>query len=269
VCQQLSGVAHVAVGYELTVMLVADRGIVHATNDTHRSVRIASPSVGCMHSDTQSTALNIAILGTGGMAEALGQGWARAGNRITIGGRSADRADALARRIGGETRSGSLRYAATGRDAVLLAVTWGGVADTLRGAGAAEGTLAGTTLIDCTNAVEHGVGTMRADIPDSAAQRIAAQAPGAHIVKAFNVFPADTWTTAPPTTDPASQPVVALAGDHPASVALVSRLVLDVGATPAVLGSLHRARQIEEVAGFVIGLAFSGHDPASAVPTIR
>nr|WP_228561756.1 hypothetical protein [Catenulispora rubra] len=42
----------------------------------------------------------------------------------------------------------------------------------------------------------------------------------------------------------------------------------DVGAVPAVFGTLDRVRQLEEVAGFVIGLAFSGTDPNSAVPCV-
>lgn len=45
-------------------------------------------------------------------------------------------------------------------------------------------------------------------------------------------------------------------------------LVRDVGGTPAVLGALDRVRQLEEVAGFVIGLSFAGFDPRSAVPGV-
>jgi hypothetical protein len=35
-----------------------------------------------------------------------------------------------------------------------------------------------------------------------------------------------------------------------------------------VLGTLDRVRQLEEVAGFVIGLAFAGVDPQSAIPAV-
>ncbi|MFB8757767.1 hypothetical protein [Streptomyces nigra] len=41
-----------------------------------------------------------------------------------------------------------------------------------------------------------------------------------------------------------------------------------MGGTPATLGTLDRVRQLEEVAGFVIGLAFAGVDPDSAVPVV-
>ena len=62
---------------------------------------------------------------------------------------------------------------------------------------------------------------------------------------------------------------VAMCGDDPAALRTVGQLVRDVGGVPAVLGSLDRARQLEEVAGFVIGLAFAGADPRFAVPSVR
>jgi hypothetical protein len=61
---------------------------------------------------------------------------------------------------------------------------------------------------------------------------------------------------------------VAICGDDPDALRVTSRLVRDVGAVPVVLGSLARARQLEEVAGFVIGLAFGGTDPSSAIPNV-
>ncbi|MEY9854641.1 putative dinucleotide-binding enzyme [Catenulispora sp. GAS73] len=61
---------------------------------------------------------------------------------------------------------------------------------------------------------------------------------------------------------------MAICGDDPAAVRLVGRLVRDVGAVPAVFGTLDRVRQLEEAAGFVIGLAFAGTDPNSAIPRV-
>ncbi|MGH3488917.1 MAG: hypothetical protein ACRDP8_13525 [Actinopolymorphaceae bacterium] len=61
---------------------------------------------------------------------------------------------------------------------------------------------------------------------------------------------------------------VAMCGDDQAALGLISELVRDVGGAPAVLGPLDRVRQLEEVAGFVIGLAFAGSDPNSAIPHV-
>lgn len=205
--------------------------------------------------------MRIGILGTGMMAEALGSRWVSAGHDIVVAGRSSQKAVGLAGRLGGGARAVSLREAVTGADAVLLAVTWNGVTDILRDAGAADGTLAGTTLIDPTNAIEHGVGVLLDPPGTSGAERAAALAPGAHVVKAFHLFPADQWS------DPDSRPVtVAICGDDPHALLTTEALVRDAGSTAAVLGPLTRARQLEEAAGFIIGLAFQGIDPHSAVP---
>jgi predicted dinucleotide-binding enzyme len=203
--------------------------------------------------------MRIGILGTGTLAVALGTRWVRAGHEVLVGGRSPDKAAAAAARMG-EARAVTPPEAVAERDAVLLAVSWQGVPDALRTAGAAGGSLAGTPLIDPTNAVAHGVGELLTPDGRSAAEHVAGWAPGARVVKAFHLFPADQW-------DEGRAPVtVALAGDHEDALRITADLVRDAGARPAVLGGLRRARQLEEVAGFVIGLAFSGIDPGSAVP---
>jgi predicted dinucleotide-binding enzyme len=61
---------------------------------------------------------------------------------------------------------------------------------------------------------------------------------------------------------------VAICGDDQGALDTVGALVHDAGGAPAVLGSLKRSRQLEEIAGFVIGLAFKGVDPRSAVPHV-
>ncbi|SNQ49802.1 conserved hypothetical protein [Frankia canadensis] len=213
--------------------------------------------------------MRIGILGTGTLAEGLGRGWSQAGHELVIGGRSRARADALAERLGGTAHAATPRDAVAGCDAVLLAVLWAGIEEILSSAGAAEGTLAGVPLIDPTNAVEHGVGVL---LPErhAAADRTAACAPGAHVVKAFHLFAADQWTRRPADGGhDVPTPTVAICGDDAAALHVTSELIRDVGGEPAVLGPLSRARQLEEVAGFVIGLAFAGFDPASAVPHIQ
>ena len=197
--------------------------------------------------------MRIGILGTGVLASALATGWSRAGHDITIGGRSPEKAAAIADAVGGTVSP--VPEVAAEADAVLLAVSWTGVTQTLR----AAGPLDGVPLIDPTNAVEHGVGFLQA----SPAEHIAALVPGAHVVKAFHLFPAGLWTE--PGTDKAT---VAMCGDDQRALRMVGTLITDVGGTPVVLGGLDRARQLEEVAGFVIGLAFSGIDPRSAVPSV-
>lgn len=201
--------------------------------------------------------MRIGILGTGTLAAALGTAWVRAGHDVTIGGRSPTKAQALAHRLG--ARAGTVRDAVAECAAVLLAVPWYAVADVLHSAGSLDGTV----LIDPTNAVEHGVGVLLTGPGGSGAQRIAALAPGAHVVKAFHLHPAGHWAS------PGDAVMtVAMCGDDPAALRIAGELVRAAGGVPAVLGSLSRARQLEEVAGFVIGLAFRGVDPNSAIPRL-
>ncbi|MFC7381439.1 NADPH-dependent F420 reductase [Sphaerisporangium rhizosphaerae] len=210
--------------------------------------------------------MRIGILGTGSLAEGLGTGWVEAGHEVVIGGRSPAKARRLADRLGRGARAVTPREAVTGCDAVLLAVSWDGVEEMLRSVRAPDGSLEGVPLIDPTNAVEHGVGVLLTGNGESAARRISALAPGARVVKAFHLFPAGQWAGAP--DQDASPVTVAMCGDDPAALRVVGELVRHVGGTPAVLGSLERARQLEEAAGFVIGLAFAGVDPRSAVPRV-
>lgn len=206
---------------------------------------------------SSTSAHGIGILGTGNIARALGTLWAGHGHSIIFGGRSIDHARSLASEVGHGTTSGSLKDAARGADVVLLAIPWAGVDDVLAEVGPAS--LRGATVIDPTNPVEHGVGRHLLRI-GSAAEHIASRTPGASVVKAFNVHPAAHWAQA------SAEDVITIAGDDPAALGVVQRLVQETGAMPHVLGGLDRARQIEELAGTVIALAFGGANPRSAVP---
>ncbi|TLW91118.1 NADP oxidoreductase [Saccharomonospora piscinae] len=203
--------------------------------------------------------MRIGILGTGTLALALGRRWAEAGHDLVVGGRSAPKATAVAQRLGG--RAGTFLAAATERDAVLLAVPWSAVEDVLSQAEAQQRTLAGTTVIDPANALDD-TGALRTAPAASHAEHVATLAPGAHVVKAFHLWPARRWNEHEDAGD-----TVVICGDEP-GLPVVSALVRDAGATPAVLGPLSRARQLEETAGFALGLALAGTEPRSALPAV-
>ena len=87
--------------------------------------------------------MRIGIFGTGGMADALGTQWARAGHELRVSGRSG--ADALAKRLGAST--GTWRETAAFADVLLLAIPAGAVDEVV----AKAGPLTGKVLVDCTN----------------------------------------------------------------------------------------------------------------------
>src|ERR687894_672722 len=91
--------------------------------------------------------MNISILGTGNMAAGLAVLFANAGHAVTLGSRDADKAKAVASKIGNGIVGAELAEAAGRADLVVLAVPFYGAADVI----SAAGNLTGKTLVDITN----------------------------------------------------------------------------------------------------------------------
>ncbi|WP_406461567.1 NADPH-dependent F420 reductase [Streptomyces sp. NBC_00111] len=205
--------------------------------------------------------MRIGIIGTGNMASALGSRWAAAGHQVLFGGRSAERAGALAGRTG--QSAGTVREAAAFGDAVLLALPHDAVAGVLAGLGAADGALRGRLLVDCTNAVGPGFRLTTGTGPGAA--RAIAEATGARVVKAFNHLPDSVWRRPAPCS-PDGPLTVPLCGDDASALETVGTLVRDLGCVPLTVGGLDRAAYLEATTAFLIGLWHSGHDPRTLLP---
>jgi predicted dinucleotide-binding enzyme len=204
--------------------------------------------------------MRIGVLGTGNMADALATHWVRAGHEVIVGGRDAHRAERLARRIGGSAKPAGLRTAAEFGQVVLAALPFGAGADValdLRSA------LEGKVLLDCSNPVGPGFRLLTEGGP-SAARQLAAAAPGAHVVKAFNLCHEDVWRMRPPVFDgrPLAVPVC---GDDEAALARVRELVRDVGCRPVAGGGLERAGLLEATAALFIALWVGEEADAQAI----
>ncbi|ONF62160.1 NADPH-dependent F420 reductase [Amycolatopsis keratiniphila] len=194
--------------------------------------------------------MRIGIFGAGGMAEALGGQWAEAGHDVMVAARDRAKAARISPRVGtwAETAGAS--------DVILLALPAASVLEVL----ASAGNLDGKVLIDCTNAVGPGAALT---VSDQAA-RIAAAAPGAHVVKAFNLCHVDVWRMTPPVFG--GRPLaVPICGDV---VGEVSELVRDLGCTPLNAGGLDRAALMEATMAFMVGLWFDGHDAQACFPPL-
>jgi hypothetical protein len=185
------------------------------------------------------------------MADALGGQWERAGHDVVAGSRS----------------RGDVRAAvAHGRDAVLLAVPYAAAVDVVAGL---EVVLRGRVLIDCTNPVGGpDFGLLTAGGP-AAAERIAAAAPGARVVKAFNLCHENVWRLTPPVFG--GRPLaVPLCGDDEDALTVVRRLVRDLGCEPLNAGGLDRAGLLEATAALLIGLwVGQGADAQAIAPPLE
>ncbi|GAA3231539.1 NADPH-dependent F420 reductase [Nonomuraea helvata] len=203
--------------------------------------------------------MRIGILGAGQMAEVLGAGWVKAGHEVVIGARSPEKAVKLAEGIG--ARGGDLRAAAEHGEAVLLAVPAAGISDVLGQVGALDGRV----VVDCTNAFEPDAFTAAPGsfllAEDAVAERVARLVPQARVVKAFNVCAAEVWASHQGLGVP-------LCGDDAAALDLVAGLVTDLGFEPVRAGGLNRARYLEAMSAFVVGLWFAGYDARDMLPAL-
>ncbi|MFC9324184.1 NADPH-dependent F420 reductase [Kitasatospora sp. NPDC057015] len=209
--------------------------------------------------------MRIGVLGTGNMAEALCTQWARAGHEVVVGGRDEAKARRLAVALGGGAGYGGLRAAAEFGEVVLVALPYAVGAQVV---GGLRAELAGRALVDCSNPVGPGF-RLLTDGGPSAAQRLAAAAPGGHVVKAFNLCHEDVWRMDPPVFD--GRPLaVPICGDDAGAVTLVHRLVRDAGCTPVSGGGLERAGLLEATAALLIGLwVAEGADAQAIAPPLE
>lgn len=209
--------------------------------------------------------MRIGILGTGVMASALAEGWTRSGHHVLVGGRSPERARAIAARLGDAVEAVDPAQVGKQSDVVVVAVAWEGIDPVLDLAGAGQGSLAGLAVIDCTNAVDYADGLLKLPA-GSAVEHIAERAVGSKVVKALHLFAGASWLVPTPTGQP--KRTVAMCGDDEAALAIAAELVRDLGGVPAVIGGLEHARQLEDVAGFVMRLVAAGHNPVTALPSV-
>jgi 8-hydroxy-5-deazaflavin:NADPH oxidoreductase len=188
----------------------------------------------------EDTQMQITIVGTGNMARGIATRALAGGHDVTLVGTDRSKADALAGELGGAGGSGSVQAGdgPTG-DVCVLAIPYAAVSDVL---GANGDALSGTVVVDITNPVDFSTFTPLQLDAGSAAQEIAAAAPGAKVVKAFNTTFAGTLVEG----SVGGQPLdVFIAGDDDGAKATVKQIVEDGGMRAVDAGPLARARELE------------------------
>jgi predicted dinucleotide-binding enzyme len=122
----------------------------------------------------------------------------------------------------------------------------------LESAVASCGALDGRVVVDATNPV--GAGLVHALATGSNAERVAAWAPGARVVKGFNTVGAEVMAAPQLAAGRAS---MGIAGDDAAAQATVRAMGEALGFEVLDAGGLSRARVLEHVALYWIGLSGS------------
>ncbi|MFF2191835.1 NADPH-dependent F420 reductase [Streptomyces sp. NPDC058157] len=123
--------------------------------------------------------------GTGDQGRGLAYRLARAGQKVIIGSRAADRAETAARELGLGVEGADNADCARRSDIVIVAVPWEGHAKTLE---ALREDLAGKLVVDCVNPLgfdKQGAYALQVE-EGSAAQQAAALLPDSRVTAAFH-----------------------------------------------------------------------------------
>ena len=182
--------------------------------------------------------MDITIIGTGNMARGIATRVLAGGHGVTLLGTEAEKAQSLADELSGDVRAGQVGDPLSG-EVVVLAVWYAAVDDVL---GRYGDQLDGKVVVDITNPIDvDAFEPLKLDA-GSAAQEIAAKAPGATVVKAFNTTFAGTLGEG----EVAGQQLdVLIASDDEDAKQTVARIVSDAGLRPIDAGPLKRARELE------------------------
>ena len=207
--------------------------------------------------------MHVTLIGTGNMARGIGSRVLAGGHRLTVVGKDAQRAEAVAADIGGEA---TVRTAVLGNpleaDVVVVAVYY---PDARAAVERYADQLAGKVVVDITNPVNETFDGLVVPPDSSATNELAGLAPGARFVKAFNTTfagPLSKGTVAGQALD------VLIAGDDEEAKGKVAALARDGGLNPIDVGPQTRARELEAAGLLHMGVRVLGTGLASALKNV-
>jgi 8-hydroxy-5-deazaflavin:NADPH oxidoreductase len=201
--------------------------------------------------------MRIAIIGAGNVGMTLGHGWVREGHEVVFGVRVPAGREVTVGRVAG------IAEAVREASVVVLATPWAAVESALSTAGSLDGKL----LIDCTNPILPGLAGLAVGTTESAAERIAALAPGARVVKALNTTGAANMANPRYGTE---RLTMFYCGDDAEAKQTVDQLLAALGFAPVDAGGLEAARYLEPLAMLWIHLAYRlGNGPDIGLQLLR
>jgi predicted dinucleotide-binding enzyme len=184
--------------------------------------------------------MTIGFIGLGHVGKALAAKSVQAGNRVILSNRRGP--DSLASYV---AELGPLAAAGTSAEAaqaevVFLAVPWAAIGQALQGLPNWQGRI----VVDATNPILAD-GTYVDLGGRTASELVAAQLPGARVVKAFNSLLV-AWMEAKP-EQPAGKRVVFVSGDEADAKHTIKELISAMGFAPVDLGGLAEGGRLQQV----------------------
>jgi predicted dinucleotide-binding enzyme len=193
--------------------------------------------------------MKLGTVGAGAVALGFAREALRAGHQVVLSNRRGP--DSLADVVAelGNRASAATAAEAASLDYVLFAVPWPSVEDALRSLPAWNGRV----LIDATNAFSaYSPKLMLADLGDrGASEVVAALAPGARVVKAFNSIVIERFNQGP--AKDGGRRVIFVSGDHAEAIEFVKNLIASFGFAPIHLGGLVVGGRMQQAGGPLAG----------------
>jgi len=188
--------------------------------------------------------MNVGILGSGEVAQALGGGFLKHGHEVMLGTRDSAKLAGWAKQHAGG-RVGSVIEAAKFGELVVLSVKGSAALDVLRAATAAN--LAGKTVIDTSDPIVdappvNGVLKFYTTLDDSQLERLQREFPRARFVKAFNSVGSSQMVNPQFKGGP---PTMFICGNDDAAKKTVTGILDQFGWETADMGKAEAARAIE------------------------
>jgi predicted dinucleotide-binding enzyme len=186
--------------------------------------------------------MNIGILGSSDVAQALAAGFLKRGDAVMLGTREPEKLAAWKTDAGANASVGSTARTAEFGEIIVLATHGLATLEVIEAAG--EGAFADKIVIDATNPIREGdEGPYLAiGFDDSLGERIQNAIRRANVVKAFNTVGAAEMVDPRFTGGP---PTMFIAGDDDAAKSIVTTILRDFGWDTADLGGIHAARCLE------------------------
>ena len=184
--------------------------------------------------------MRIAIIGAGSVGATLGRAWLKHGEDVTWGLRNpADPKYASLPKERVKTPAEAVKPA----EVMVIATPWSATEAAIK----SLGSLAGKTVIDCTNPLGMGPDGLQLVLGfnTSAGEQVASWTPGASVFKTLNTTGAGNMATA---ADYPVKPMMLVAGDDAGKKPQVMELIGKLGFEPVDAGPLKNARLLEPFA---------------------
>lgn len=201
--------------------------------------------------------MKIGIVGSGGVAKALGSGYLSKGHTVMLGSRDTAKLDEWLSTAGGGATTGSFSDPAAFGEVVFLSVSGEGLLSAIELAGIDN--FSGKTVIDVCNPMDFSSGVpprFTATVGQSLGEQVQATLPDAKVVKAFNTMSAAVMTDPIFDGEPATH---FIAGNDDGAKAEATKLIKEFGWQVEDLGGIDQAFFLEALASLYVNFAFKNN----------